>query len=212
MITTSASAAAALRRLLPARASIRHVDTLDAEPAAATSRLRGDERRPRHRERAAARASATPCLPLERLPMKRTGSSGSRVPPAVTRIRVPREVLSRVDRRREGGRDDVVGLRHPPRAGVGAGQLADWPGRRRARRGPRSVAMLATVAAFCHISVCMAGAITSGRRAGEDRVARAGRRRARPRAWRWCSPSRERRRSGRRAWPRATCRTSATPS
>ncbi len=35
----------------------------------------------------------------------------------------------------------------------------------------RSVATLATVAGFCHISVCMAGATTDGRPAGQDRVA-----------------------------------------
>ena len=39
--------------------------------------------------RAAASASAIPIRPLERLPMKRTVSIGSRVPPAVTRMRSP---------------------------------------------------------------------------------------------------------------------------
>ena len=38
---------------------------------------------------AAAAARAIPIRPLERLPMKRTGSIGSRVPPAVTRTRSP---------------------------------------------------------------------------------------------------------------------------
>ncbi len=38
---------------------------------------------------AAAAARAMPIRPLERLPMKRTGSIGSRVPPAVTRTRSP---------------------------------------------------------------------------------------------------------------------------
>ncbi len=37
--------------------------------------------------RVAAAASASPIRPLERLPMKRTGSIGSRVPPAETRTR-----------------------------------------------------------------------------------------------------------------------------
>ena len=37
----------------------------------------------------AASARATPCLPLDRLPMKRTGSRGSRVPPAETRMLTP---------------------------------------------------------------------------------------------------------------------------
>ena len=39
--------------------------------------------------RAACSASASPIRPLERLPMKRTESIGSRVPPAVTRTRSP---------------------------------------------------------------------------------------------------------------------------
>ena len=38
---------------------------------------------------AASSATAWPCLPDERLPMKRTGSIGSRVPPAVTTTRSP---------------------------------------------------------------------------------------------------------------------------
>ena len=38
---------------------------------------------------AASSASAWPCLPEDRLPMKRTGSIGSRVPPAVTSTRSP---------------------------------------------------------------------------------------------------------------------------
>src|SRR5438477_262729 len=38
----------------------------------------------------ASSARACPCLPEERLPTKRTGSIGSRVPPAVTSTRTPR--------------------------------------------------------------------------------------------------------------------------
>ena len=37
----------------------------------------------------AASATAWPIFPVERLPMKRTGSAGSRVPPAVTAMRTP---------------------------------------------------------------------------------------------------------------------------
>ena len=77
----------------------------------------------------AASAIATPCLPLDRLPRKRTGSSGSRVPPAVTTTRRPARSLrgARMPRRRARAarRDDVVGLRHAARAAVGAGELAD---------------------------------------------------------------------------------------
>ena len=80
---------------------------------------------------AAASAIATPCLPLERLPMKRTGSSGSRVPPAVTRMRRParsprrRVAGERMPRRASAAATIVVGLRHATRAAVGAGELAD---------------------------------------------------------------------------------------
>ena len=42
-----------------------------------------------HRLALAAQAMAVPCLPEERLPMNRTGSMGSRVPPAVTSTRRP---------------------------------------------------------------------------------------------------------------------------
>ena len=46
-------------------------------------------RSPRRPAPAASAASANPMRPLERLPTKRTESSGSRVPPAVTSTRIP---------------------------------------------------------------------------------------------------------------------------
>ena len=66
---------------------------LDVDPAHAGGR--GQRRRwrrsgsPRRPAGPPAAASARPMRPLERLPMKRTGSIGSRVPPAVTRTRSP---------------------------------------------------------------------------------------------------------------------------
>ncbi len=80
---------------------------------------------------AAARARATPCSPEERLPRKRTGSIGSRVPPAdTTTVRPARssEVGSSAD---AAGQDvladgeDLVGLGQAALAGVGAGEAAD---------------------------------------------------------------------------------------
>ena len=90
----------------------------------------GSPRRPRA---AAARASATPCWPEERLPRKRTGSSGSRVPPAVTTTVRPARSCGRPRRPRassgQARGEQLLGLGQPARAGVGAGQ----PAGRRAR-------------------------------------------------------------------------------
>ena len=47
----------------------------------------------------AASAIATPIFPLERLPMKRTGSIGSRVPPALTTTRTPSRSPARANSR-----------------------------------------------------------------------------------------------------------------
>ena len=74
--------------------------------------------------RAAAAARAMPMRPLERLPMKRTGSIGSRVPPAVTSTRSPSQGRSpRRQRRLDPGQQRARG-----RAG----------GRGRARRARRA--------------------------------------------------------------------------
>ena len=59
----------------------------------------------------AASARATPIFPVERLPMKRTGSIGSRVPPAVTTMRRPARSASRTAWSRTGGRAAASGAR-----------------------------------------------------------------------------------------------------
>ena len=78
---------------------------------------------------AATRARAHPCLPDERLPRKRTGSSGSRVPPALITTRRPSRSRARAEApEREhdrGERGDVGRFGQPAGAGVGAGQPAD---------------------------------------------------------------------------------------
>ena len=93
-------------------------------------------RAPRSR---AASAIATPILPVERLPMNRTGSIGSRVPPAVTTMWRPARSASRA------GADERAGARRDRRPGSGARAIAattastirgssasrptpDWPG------------------------------------------------------------------------------------
>ncbi len=90
---------------------------------------------------AAASAMAWPCLPDDRLPMKRTGSMGSRVPPAVTRMRTP--ARSRCDREPEhrcGGGHDLgrVGqaARRPRHRRPGGRRPARRRGRRAGAAGP----------------------------------------------------------------------------
>ncbi len=73
---------------------------------------------------AAVRARAYPCLPEERLPRKRTGSSGSRVPPALTTTCRPARsgsVTPRASTRRQTSKISD-GFGQPPLAGVHAGQ------------------------------------------------------------------------------------------
>ena len=92
----------------------RRLDDLDAGavPARRGSQRAASRRAPRAR---ASAASATPIRPDERLPRKRTASSGSRVPPAVTRTRLPASEPGRASSSSRA-RDDLLRLRHPPHA------------------------------------------------------------------------------------------------
>ena len=79
---------------------------------------------------AATRATAYPCLPELRLPMKRTGSIGSRVPPAVTSTLHAGQVVGHrvaAGQQQLRQRGDLLGLGQSARAAVRAGQ----PARRR---------------------------------------------------------------------------------
>ena len=122
---------------------------------------------------------AQPWRPEERLPRKRTGSSGSRVPPALTtRARPARSC---------GGRDpaaepaaSAIGTASPaaPRIARAAETMRPGSGSRPAPESPpvkgpasggmtltprrRSVATFSSVAGLVHIRVCMAGARTTG--------------------------------------------------
>ena len=115
---------------------------------------------------AASSARAWPCLPDERLPMKRTGSIGSRVPPAVTSTRTPGEVGGggRAEERLGGGLDDGGGLGQAAGADVAAGQAPDLglDDVHAAARAAR--ARLSCTAGCSHISVCMAGHTSTGAR------------------------------------------------
>ena len=102
----------------------------------------------------------------ERLPRKRTGSSGSRVPPAVT-------TTCRPARSARGGRRPARGPRRAISSGsairpgpVSAPVSRPAAGSETWTPRARSVATFATVAGCCHISVCIAGA-------SSDRAARA---------------------------------------
>ena len=117
---------------------------------------------------AASSARAWPCLPDERLPMKRTGSIGSRVPPAVTSTRRPGEVAAAPSTRLDGG-DDRLGLGQAAGADVAAGEAPLLGRARRARPGATRVARLSCTAGCSHISVCMAGRHDHRRPGGEQR-------------------------------------------
>ena len=101
--------------------------------------------------RRASSASATPMRPDERLPMKRTASSGSRVPPAVTSTRLPAQRPA--PRRRELARS----ARRSPRARPSAPRRArprparPPPGRRTRRRARAAGSTFACVAGCSHM-------------------------------------------------------------
>ncbi len=115
---------------------------------------------------AAVRASAYPCLPEERLPRNRTGSSGSRVPPALTTTWRPARsgpAAPRASTRRQISNSSPGSGSLPlpvstPVSRPTAGSITTAPRR-------RSTATFSRVAGCSHISVCIAGAKTTGQRA-----------------------------------------------
>ena len=110
----------------------------------------------------AARARARPILPLERLPRTRTGSSGSRVPPAVTRQRLPARSPRRPSSRRMCPiRASGSSMRPSPPAPEAWRPLA---GPATATPSSRRRATLRRVAGWLHISVSIAGATSTGAR------------------------------------------------
>ena len=146
--------------------------------------------------RRASSASATPIRPDERLPTKRTASTASRVPPAVTSTRLPGE-----RRRREQ-------LRRPARRSRPARPSARRPTRPRPSRPRRARSAPPRARAASRRSRASPGAPTcagsSPARRAPARGARApprsaGCRPARERASRACWPCTARRRAGRRA-------------
>ena len=119
----------------------------------------------------AASATATPMRPLERLPMKRTGSMGSAVPPAVTRMRRP----SRSRRRPPIGSTIASTTASRMAAGSARRPRPDAPDASSPTAGstmrypnPRSRSTLARVAGCAYISPSIAGATTTGARAARQ--------------------------------------------
>ena len=113
--------------------------------------------------RLAASASANPIRPEERLPMKRTASIGSRVPPALTSTFTPRsEAPPASTPSTASSSAGGSGSRPTPNSpgepsGPTPGSSTATP---RARKTPR----LAWVAGCSYIALFMAGATISGRR------------------------------------------------
>ena len=108
----------------------------------------------------AAFAIARPCFPLELLPIYRTGSIASRVPPAVTKILLPKrsELRSTNFEISETILETSGYLPTPKSSPVilpSSGSITKIP-------LARSVATFATVAWFNHISGCIAGTKTIG--------------------------------------------------
>jgi hypothetical protein len=117
---------------------------------------------------AASSAMAWPCLPEDRLPMKRTGSMGSRVPPAVTSTCSPSRSCRPVPVPRPASTSETASTM---RAGSASLPAPTSPPARRPSSGSttctpraRSRAMLSATAGCSHISLCMAGQTTTGAR------------------------------------------------
>src|SRR3984885_9892246 len=146
--------------------------------------------------------------------MNRTGSSSSLVPPAETSTRLPLRSAARPSAPRASTRTAT------PKSSVGSGSRPgplSAPVRRpvagSSTIAPRSrnVATFACVAGCCHISVCMAGANTTGQRAvSRTAVSRSSDRPAAARASRSAVAGATKTRSA--VWPSRTCGTLCTSS
>ena len=145
---------------------------------------------PRRRAGRPRSASARPIRPLERLPMKRTESIGSRVPPAVTRTRSPSHGPARRRQQRLDLGQQALGRRAAGRRRARRARRARPP-RARSRVTPRS----RSVARFAWVAASRVHAVVHRR--GDERAApcrrgtrwSASSRRSRRRAWRSCWPT-----------------------
>ena len=173
----------------------RRRNRLDAVAAPATCRLAASRITSAPRRRASS-ASATPMRPDERLPTKRTLSSGSRVPPAVTSTRGRRASRARAAARRARRSPRAPRAARPPTRPRPARLRRGRRARRRARRSALDIRARRRVRPHARVH----------RRRDEHRPAMGERRLgehvvgdARARAWPACSPCTARRRADRRA-------------
>ena len=182
MTTTSASLAAACTASRSCAVDSTATTSTPSGSGSATLAATTVTRAPRAR---AVPARAYPCRPDERLPMNRTGSMGSRVPPAETTTWRPARSpgpawmpdASVPDDARVVAAGSPSGRRSPTRASAAAAMSAGSgsrpgpvslpvsrpdAGSRTCTPRSRSVATLARVAGWSHISVCIAGASSTG--------------------------------------------------
>ena len=145
--------------------------------------------------------------------MKRTGSMGSRVPPAVTSTlhagQVVRQRVAAVEQQL-GERGDLLGLGQPACAACRRRSAVPTPAPARRRRGGAGWRRSSTVAGWNHISVCIAGReqhrTSRGQQRGGQQIVGAPVRRPGPAGRPWRARRRRGRPPGRsgRAAPRAT--------
>ena len=110
---------------------------------------------------AAARATANPILPLDRLVRPRTGSIGSNVGPAVTRTRLPASSFGWKNAISSASSSSGSSIRPSPNSPHAWSPL---PGPRTVAPSAASCAKLRCVAGCAHISRFIAGATSSGQR------------------------------------------------
>ena len=165
----------------------------------------------------AARARAQPIRPEERLPRNRTGSRCSRVPPALTTTRRPARSRAAARCTIEGSVSTAVATAASSagsgrRPGPVSGPVSrPESGSTTMQPRDRSVSTLARVAACSHISVCIAGAKTTGQWAvSRVEVSRSSARPVAARASRSAVAGATITRSA--CWPSRTCGTWCTSS
>ncbi len=203
---TTTSAPSACSRIAPRISSAVPTATTVAPAGGSTSIRPATSTTSAPRERAV-RASSTPWRPLLRLPRKRTGSQGSWVPPALMTTRRPRRSSSGRPRRSRSSAAATMADGSGSRPGpLSAPVSRPTAGSRTTTPRARNCATLCWVAGCSHISVCIAGASTTGQRAvSSTLVSRSSASPCVARAIRSAVAGATRMRSA--SWPRRTCGT-----
>src|SRR6185436_19030117 len=156
MITRSAAGTISWRAASISRAVLTSTRSTPGGVGRWTGPATSTTRAPR---RAASAARENPILPLERLPRKRTGSTGSKVGPAVTTtvrpVRGPGRAASSTAAAISSGSAILPRPTSPEASGPSTGPTIRTPRRRR-------VSTFSRTAGWSHIVECMAGAATTG--------------------------------------------------